>query len=254
MEPLARVAVIGGSGFYDLGTAVRRVEVTTPWGPVPVEVGTVAGAEVLFLARHGADHTAPPHRVDYRANLWALHAAGAAHVLASFACGSLVPEWGPGTFVVPDQLIDRTRGRIDTFHDSFADGPAHAPFADPYDPAVRAALLEAGADTAEAPHDGGTVVVIDGPRFATRAESRWYRNAGADLINMTQYPEAVLARELGLGYGSIGLVTDHDAGLSDRPEVGTVTQEAVFAEFERHLPRLRALVLRAASELARSDR
>jgi 5'-methylthioadenosine phosphorylase len=163
-------------------------------------------------------------------------------VFATFACGSLVPELGPGSFVVPDQLIDRTTGRRHTFFDAFDDGPAHAPFADPYDADARRALLRAAPDAT----DGGTVVVIDGPRFATRAESRWYQAAGATLINMTQYPEAVLARELGIAYAAIGLVTDHDAGLDGRPDIEPVTQEVVFEVFAAHLPALRNAVLAAA--------
>jgi 5'-methylthioadenosine phosphorylase len=245
-----RAAVIGGSGFYDLGVDVEVVEVPTPWGAAVVQQGRVDGAAIAFVARHGAGHHLPPHRVEHRANLWALHELGVRWVLASFACGSLVPGWGPGTLVVPDQLIDRTRGRPDTFHDTFTDGPAHAPFAEPYDAGARAGLLAAVDALGDTAVDGATVVVIDGPRFATRAESRWYRAAGADLINMTQYPEAVLARELGLAYAALGLVTDHDAGLDDRPEVAPVTQEAVFEEFARHLPRLRAAVTRAAAALA----
>jgi 5'-methylthioadenosine phosphorylase len=245
----AEVAVIGGSGFYALGPATTATAVETPWGVVTVHLGTVEDRAIAFVARHGAGHTLPPHRVDYRGNLWALHQLGVRSVVASFACGSLVAAWGPGTLVVPDQLIDRTRGRADTYHDTFDEGPAHAPFADPYDDEVRRAALEAGRALGETVQDQATVVVIDGPRFATRAESRAHAAAGAHLINMTQYPEPVLARELGLRYGSIGLVTDHDAGLDDRPSVAPVTQEAVFEEFARHLPRLRALVLATALAL-----
>lgn len=232
------VGVIGGSGVYDLAPVLEERG--------PVSVCDVDGRRVAFLNRHGAGHRVPPHRVDYRANVRALADAGVRTVLATFACGSLVPELGPGAFVVPDQLVDRTRGRPDTFFDAFDDGPRHAPFADPYDERARQALLAAAPDAV----DGGTVVVIDGPRFATRAESRWYRAAGATLINMTQYPEAVLARELDMAYAAIGLVTDHDAGVEDRPDVAAVTQEAVFEVFAAHLPRLREIVLRAATSIA----
>ncbi len=227
------VAVIGGSGIYELAPVVEQVG--------SVAICDVDGSAVAFLNRHGDGHRYPPHRVDYRANLRALADIGVHTVLATFACGSLVPELGPGALVVPDQLIDRTFGRPDTFFDSFEDGPHHAPFADPYDAVARAALLRAAPDAT----DGGTVVVINGPRFATRAESRSYQAAGATLINMTQYPESVLARELGLAYAAIGLVTDRDAG-SAQSGVEPVTQEAVFEEFARHLPRLRATVMAAA--------
>jgi 5'-methylthioadenosine phosphorylase len=230
-----RVGVIGGSGLYDLAPVRETIG--------SLSVCDVDGLAVAFLNRHGAGHRVPPHAVDYRGQMRALADLGVEVVLATFACGSLRADLGPGTLVVPDQLIDRTRGRPDTFFDRFDDGPQHAPFADPYEDAARARLLRAAPDAV----DGGTVVVIDGPRFATRAESRWYRSMGADLVNMTQYPEAVLAREAGLAYAAVGLVTDYDTGLDDRPDVGAVTQEAVFAEFERHLPRLREVVLHAAT-------
>lgn len=231
------VGVIGGSGMYELAPVIDQVGV--------VRVCDVNGTPVAFLNRHGDGHALPPHSVDYRGNVRTLADMGVTTILATFACGSLVPDSGPGTLVVPDQLIDRTRGRVDTFFDRFDDGPHHAPFADPYDPATRERLLRA-APTAV---DGGTVVVIEGPRFATRAESAWYRAMGATLINMTQYPEAVLARELGLAYAAIGLVTDYDAGLLEEVDIAPVTQEVVFAEFERHLPQLRDAVLRAAVDV-----
>lgn len=244
--------MIGGSGFYELDGAATFVEVDTPWGSpsAPIALGEVDGRRIAFLSRHGAGHRLPPHAVDHRANLWALRSLGVRSVVASFACGSLVPHLAPGQLVVPDQLIDRTTGRADTIHDTFTDGPQHAPFAEPYDRDVRAAALAAGTATGEPVHDGGTVVVINGPRFATRAESRWYRSMGGDLVNMTQYPEAVIARELELRYAAVGLVTDFDAGLEERPEVEAVHQDAVFQVFAQHLPQLRSVVLAAAAHAA----
>jgi 5'-methylthioadenosine phosphorylase len=239
-DPPVTVAVIGGSGLYELAPVVARHG--------PVRCCDLEGTTVAFLNRHGDGHHVPPHAVDYRGNLRALADLGVSTVLATFACGSLVADLGPGTLVVPDQLLDRTRGRIDTFHDRFDHGPAHAPFADPYDEGARRHLLDAAPEAV----DGATVVVVDGPRFATRAESAWYRAAGAHLINMTQYPESVLARELGLAYAAVGLVTDFDAGVPGREDVAAVTQEAVFAEFARHLPRLRDVVASAARSAAES--
>lgn len=249
--PRVAVAVIGGSGFYELADATDSIDVDTPWGnpASPITIAEVHGTRIAFLARHGADHRLPPHAVDHRANLWALQSLGVRTVVASFACGSLVPHLEPGALVVPDQIIDRTTGRAETIYDTFEDGPAHAAFADPYDHDVRLAALAAGESLGETIHDGGTVVVINGPRFATRAESRWYRSMGAELINMTQYPEAVIARELGISYAGVGLVTDHDSGVDDRPDIEAVTQESVFETFAHHLPRLRALVLRAATSV-----
>ncbi len=247
----AQVAVIGGSGFYALDGDVETLEIDTPWGAPssPICVGKVEGVPVAFLARHGEGHHIAPHRVDSRANLWALRTVGVRAIVATFACGSLTPEVPVGTLVVPDQLIDRTQGRAETIHDDFRNGPAHATFADPYDPAVRRAALAAGERVGEAVHDGGTVVVINGPRFSTRAESHWYRSIGATLINMTQYPEAVIARELDLAYGAIGLVTDHDAEVGDRPEVTPVSLDALGENIERYLPRLRAVTLATAIAL-----
>ncbi len=234
VTPVA-LGVIGGSGLYELAPALEQRG--------PVTVCDVGGLPVAFLNRHGPGHRLPPHAVDYRGNLRALADLGVRTVYATFACGSLVADLGPGTLVVPDQLIDRTTGRPDTYFDTFDDGPRHAPFADPYDEGARRDLLAAAPEAV----DGGTVVVIDGPRFATRAESRWDQAAGATLINMTQYPEAVLARELGLAYAAVGLVTDHDAGVEGRPEVEAVTQEVVFEVFAAHLPRLRDVVLAAVT-------
>lgn len=234
MNEAADVAVIGGTGMYELTNVIEE-----RGGVALCEVGDRV---VAFLNRHGTNHHLPPHAIDYRANLRSLEALGVSTILATFACGSLNLDIGPGSLVVPDQIIDMTQGRRDTFFDSFEQGPAHAPFADPYDELARSALLKAAPDAI----DGGTVVVINGPRFATRAESRFYRAQGATLINMTQYPESVLARELGIAYGSIGLVTDYDSGVDGRPDIESVTQETAFERFARHLPELRATVLRAA--------
>ncbi len=242
------VAIIGGSGFYEISDAVEQLAVDTPWGPpsAPIAIAEHDGRRIAFLSRHGVDHRYPPHAVPNRANLWALRSIGVRSVVASFACGSLVAHLGPGTLVVPDQLINRTSGRADTYHDSFPEGPRHTPFADPYDEELRRAALTAATAGSHDAHDGGTVVVIDGPRFATRAESRSYRLMGGDLINMTQYPEPVLARELGLAYAAIGLVTDFDVGLAERPDIAPVDQATVLERFAQHLPELRAVVLATA--------
>lgn len=230
----AELAVIGGSGFYEFLEAPDSVTVSTPYGPPSAEVavGQVAGRAVAFLPRHGASHEYPPHRVNYRANLWALRSLGVRRVLAPCAVGSLHPALGPGALVVPDQLVDRTSGRAQTYVDA---GAGHVGFADPYCPALRGSLT--GAD--EAIVDGGTMVVVEGPRFSTRAESQWYAAQGWSLINMTGHPEAVLARELALCYAAIALVTDRDAGVQSGE---AVSQAVVFAEFGRNIDRLRDLL------------
>jgi len=237
----AELGVIGGSGLYRLLADVTEITVDTPygWPSDTISMGTVAGRRVAFLPRHGRDHRFPPHRIPYRANLWALRSLGVRQVLAPCAVGALQRSLGPGTFVVPDQLVDRTSGRVQTFFD---EGAAHVPFADPYCPDGRAAVLrQAAAGPTEVPVvDGGTMVVVEGPRFSTRAESLWFAAQGWSLVNMTGHPEAVLARELELCLTSIALVTDLDAGV----DTGAgVTQAEVFAIFEANTARMRDLVL-----------
>lgn len=249
--PTADVGVIGGSGFTHLLDDVVTVEVPTAHGEpsAPVTIGDVAGRRVAFLPRHGTDHQHPPHRVNYRANIEALRSLGVGAVYAPFAAGSLQPHLGPGDLVVVDQFVDRTSGRDETFHDHFADGPRHLTLPDPYDADLRRGLL-AAARSAEIPvHDGGTVVVVNGPRFSTRAESRWFRQQGWDLVNMTQHPEAALAGEAGLPYAGLGIVTDRDAGTEDDPDVQPVTQEQVFAAFDRSIGNVRTILLAAIAAL-----
>ena len=240
-RPTADIGVIGGSGFYALSDELTDIVVDTPYGPPsdPLSVGTVGGRRVAFLARHGREHQLPPHRVPYRANLWALHSLGVRQVLAPCAVGSLRPELGPGALVVPDQLVDRTSGRASTYFD----GPTvhHASFADPFCPRLRAQALSEARAGSWAVTDGGTMVVIDGPRFSTRAESRWYASAGWSLVNMTALPEAALARELGMCFSSVALVTDRDAGVEDADHP-SVTQAEVFSFFAANVARLRTLI------------
>ena len=233
-RPRAALGVIGGSGFYEFLEAPEPVPVTTPFGApsAPISLGWIADRRIAFLPRHGSHHEYPPHRINYRANLWALRSLGVRRILAPCAAGSLRPELGPGALVVPDQLIDRTSGRTQTYYD---EGAVHVSFADPYCPSLRTALAAAAPDIV----DGGAMVVVEGPRFSTRAESRWFASAGGSLVNMTGHPEAVLARELALCYATIALVTDRDAGV-DGAE--SVSQEAVFSTFASNMQRLRGLL------------
>ncbi|GGQ80850.1 S-methyl-5'-thioadenosine phosphorylase [Streptomyces flaveolus] len=239
------LGVIGGSGFYRLLEEAEEITVDTPYGAPSdtVAVGSVAGRRVAFLPRHGRTHAHPPHRINYRANLWALRALGVRQVLAPCAVGSLRRDHGPGAVVVPDQLVDRTSGRAQTFFDQ---GALHVPFADPYCPDGRSTVLKGAAAVGADAHDGGTMVVVEGPRFSTRAESRWFTSAGWSLVNMTGHPEAALARELALCYTSIALVTDYDAGL-DAGE--GVQQDDVFAVFARNSDRMREIVLETIRRL-----
>jgi 5'-methylthioadenosine phosphorylase len=236
---LADVGVIGGSGLYSLLEDAEEHTPDTPYGPPsdPITVADVGGRRVAFLPRHGRDHRFPPHKIPYQANLWALRELGVRQIVAPCAVGGLHPELGPGTFVLPDQLIDRTSGRVQTYHDT---GAVHVNFADPYCPTGRAVVTKTAAETGFALVDGGTMVVIEGPRFSTRAESRWYAQIGGTVVNMTGHPEAVLARELALCYTAIALVTDLDAGVEGDHGV---TQEEVFRVFGENTTRLRSLLL-----------
>jgi 5'-methylthioadenosine phosphorylase len=238
-EPLAEIGIIGGSGFYALAPELRQVEVTTPYGPPsdPLMVGEVAGRRVAFLPRHGTDHRYPPHRIPYRANLWALRAVGVRQVLAPCAVGGLRSDLGPGTLVVPDQLVDRTSGRVQTYYD---EGAVHVSMAEPYCPDGRAAVLDVARATRWSPVENGTLVVIEGPRFSTRAESRWFSANGWSVVGMTGHPEAVMAREMALCYTAICLVTDLDAGQDDGQGV---THAEVLEVFAQNVNRLKDLLL-----------
>ena len=243
--PVADVGVFGGSGFYSFLDDVAEVAVETPFGPpsAPIGVGQVDGSRVAFLARHGVRHELPPHRINYRANLWAMRRLGVRRIFSPCAVGSLQPAVHPGELVVLDQLVDRTTGRPDTFFD----GPVanSISFADPYCPELRAAAVTAGRAEGIAIHERGTVVVVQGPRFSTRAESGWYRSAGWEVINMTQYPEASLARELGICFCGVALVTDYDTGLEGVEGIEAVTMETVFAVLDQNLDRVRRLLFAA---------
>lgn len=246
MSPAARatVGVFGGSGFYRLLDDVEHVALETPYGQPSdrIALGTAGGRRIAFLPRHGGHHTLPPAAINYRANLWAFKELGVERVIAPTAAGSLQPHVRPGDFVVCDQFVDRTWGRADTFH---ADGPrvAHVSAADPYCPELRALAVAAGRDQGVTMHEAGTVVVVQGPRFATRAESKWYSSQGWEVINMTQYPEAILARELEMCYVNVALITDYDAGLEDDPSIVAVTVSEVEKVFASNNARVRDLIL-----------
>ncbi len=237
MTVLADLAVIGGSGLYALLTDPEEHRLDTPYGSpsAPITVATVDGRRVAFLPRHGKAHEYPPHRIPYRANIWALHQLGVRQIVAPCAVGGLRPELGAGAFVVPDQLVDRTSGRRQTFYD---DRAVHVNFADPYCPTGQAVVKKAAEAKGIETHNG-TMVVIEGPRFSTRAESRWYTAMGGSVVNMTGHPEAVLARELAVCYTAIALVTDLDAGVEGDHGV---TQEEVFRVFGENIERLRGLL------------
>jgi 5'-methylthioadenosine phosphorylase len=249
VRPEAEIGIIGGSGFYSFLTDPELVTVETPFGEpsAPVAIGRLAGRSVAFLPRHGTEHQFPPHRVNYRANLWALRSVGVRQVLAPSAVGSLRPELGPGTVVVPDQVVDRTWGRPHTVYD--ATGPVvHASFGEPYCPRGRRAVVGAREDVV----DGGTLVVVNGPRFSSRAESLWHAAQGWSVVGMTGQPEAAIARELALCFTCVTLVTDRDAGVEaagDADAVEPVTHAEVLEMFGANLDRLKDLLATAVAAL-----
>jgi 5'-methylthioadenosine phosphorylase len=240
MAASAQIGVFGGSGFYSFLEEVETVEISTPYGDpsAPLMVGRVEGVPVAFLPRHGLKHQFPPHKVPYRANVWAMKELGVTRIVGPCAAGSLKKDVKPGDFVVCDQLVDRTTGRVDTFYE----GPetTHVSFADPYCPELRELALKIAGEEEITAHDGGTVVTIQGPRFSTRSESKWFQDAGWEVINMTQYPEAYLARELEICYVNISLITDYDVGVVG--ETDAVSHEEVLRVFNDNLDKLRRLL------------
>ncbi len=231
-DPVPRrdvIGVFGGSGFYEFLSDASPSPVPTPFGPPSADpmVGTVAGIDVVFIPRHGRDHQFPPHKVPYRANVDAMRTLGVDRIVGPSAAGSLQLDYEPGHFAVPDQIIDRTWGRQHTFFD----GPEveHLSYADPYHPHMRLLAIEAMRATGVTVHDGGTVVVIQGPRFSTRAESKWFASHGWELVNMTQVPEASLSAEAGIPYVNISVITDYDVGVDGGDPV---THEEVLKRFK----------------------
>jgi 5'-methylthioadenosine phosphorylase len=241
--PKAELGVFGGSGFYSFLDGVTEHAVETPYGDPSdkLAIGEVEGHKVAFLPRHGRRHQYPPHKINYRANLWAMKQLGVTRVIGPCAAGSLQPEAEPGHFVVCDQIVDRTSGRPDTFYD----GPetTHISFADPYCPELRALAVEKAKQLGITVHDGGTMVVIQGPRFSTRAESKWFQQAGWEVINMTGHPEALLARELELCYVNVSLITDYDVGLEGLPGIAPVSHAEVVRVFEENNAKLKDLLM-----------
>jgi 5'-methylthioadenosine phosphorylase len=236
----AEIGIFGGSGFYQFLPDVEEVRIHTPYGPPSdrLALATREGRRVAFLPRHGRDHSVPAHAVNYQANLWAFKELGVKEILAPCSCGSLQEQIHPGDFVILDQFVDRTRGRADTFFD----GPEthHIGAAEPYCSRLRALAVDAGQAQGVRVHERGTMVVIQGPRFSTRAESAWFTREGWDVVGMTQYPEAILARELGLCYTGIALVTDYDTGIAQGRE--PVQIEEVFRVFRENIGKVQSLI------------
>jgi 5'-methylthioadenosine phosphorylase len=248
MKHQADIGIFGGSGFYSFLEDVQEVRVHTPYGPPSdrLSLATLGGKRVAFLPRHSRDHSVPAHRVNYRANVWAFKELGVKEILAPCACGSLQEHIHPGDFVVLDQFVDRTRGRDDTYFN----GPEthHISAAEPYCSRLRGLVIEHSRKLGIRMHEKGTMVVIQGPRFSTRAESAWFTREEMDVVGMTQYPEAILARELGLCYTGIALVTDYDTGIAQGRE--PVSIEEVFRVFKENIGKVRDLINAVVPDLA----
>ncbi len=245
----ADIGVFGGSGFYSLIENAREVTIETPYGAPSdkLALGEIAGKRVAFLPRHGKDHRYPPHMINYRANLYAMKMLGVSRIIAPTACGSLTADFKPGSMVVADQVVDRTTGRRDTFYD----GPitTHVSFADPYCPTMRPIAVEQSRGLGIETHDHGTIVVIQGPRFSTRSESKWFSSLGWEVINMTQYPESYLARELEICYVNISLITDYDVGLEGVGGIQPVSHHEVIEVFNKNNARVKDGIYKIVEQL-----
>lgn len=242
VQNLADIGIFGGSGFYKLLDNPQEVVVETPYGAPSGRymLGTLGGKKVAFLPRHGAHHELPPHKINYRANVWGMNWLGCKYIISPCAAGSLQTHVAPGEFVVCDQFVDRTSGRIDTFYD----GPVttHVSAAEPYCAEMRRLAIQAAKDCGIKVHEKGTVVVIQGPRFSSKAESKWFTSMGWEVINMTQYPEAHLCRELNMGVVNIALITDYDSGLVG--DVEPVSHSEVVKVFTGNLEKLQKMLVK----------
>jgi len=240
----ADIGIIGGSGFYDLASSLKEIKVETPYGPPSdkIALGKIAGQRVAFLPRHHKEHNIPPHKINYRANIYALKSLGVSRILTSHAAGSLQKKIKPGDFVIVDQFIDRTSGRKDTFYD----GPlvTHVSTAFPYCPQLRNLAIKESQKMKLPFHKKGTIVIIQGPRFSTAAESLWFTKMGWDLVNMTEYPEVVLARELEMCYCAIAVATDYDSGLVAEGKAKPVSTQEIIRMFGENINKIKKLMLK----------
>ncbi|HEY9776172.1 MAG TPA: S-methyl-5'-thioadenosine phosphorylase [Planktothrix sp.] len=239
---VADIGIFGGSGFYKFFDECEVHPIETPYGAPSdrIFVGTMHGKRVAFLPRHGQNHSIPPHKINYRANLWAMKQLGVKRIISPCAAGSLQKHVAPGHFVICDQFVDRTSGRTDTFYDGSI--VTHVSAADPYCPEMRKMAVKACADSGITAHETGTVVVIQGPRFSSKSESKWFCSQGWEVINMTQYPEAHLAKELEMCVVNVSLITDYDSGLHGN--VDPVSHSEVVKVFSANLDKLQKMLSR----------
>jgi len=245
------VGIIGGSGLDDpdILKDAASVNMDTPYGKPssPLTSGRIEGIETIILARHGKKHQYSPTQVNNRANIHALKEMGATHILATTACGSLRKEIGRGHFVIVDQFIDFTRFRKNTFFDSFEEGAGHTSMAEPFDTELRSALYHTSVALGYPTHKDGTVITIEGPRFSTKAESHMFRAWGADIINMSIAPEAMLANEADIPYAAVAMSTDYDCWKEDE---AAVSWEEILAVFNQNADSVKKLLLNAIPKIS----
>ncbi|MDO8741344.1 MAG: S-methyl-5'-thioadenosine phosphorylase [Candidatus Woesearchaeota archaeon] len=250
---MVKIGIIGGSGLDDpkILKDAKEIEVITPYGEPSslLTIGTIDGVDIVLLARHGRQHTIPPTQVNFRANIHALKEQGCTHILATTACGSLREEINRGDFVILDQFIDFTRHRKITFYEEFEAGienAKHTSMADPFSEELREKLIETGRELGLKIHEKGTVVTIEGPRFSTRAESNMFRIWGADVINMSVAPEAILANEAGIPYAVVAMSTDYDCWKTDE---APVEWHEILKVFEKNVENVKKLLLKTIPKI-----
>ena len=248
---MKKIAIIGGSGLEnpEILQHQERIAVQTPYGEPSSDFlcGTISGAEVVLLSRHGREHTIPPSQVNNRANLHAIRQLGCTHILATTACGSLRQEIGRGELVLPDQFIDFTKHRATTFFEEFKPHEMkHTPMADPFDQHMSELLFTVGKELNLPVHKGGCIVTIEGPRFSTRAESRMFRSWGGELVNMSTAPECILANELGIPYAAIAMATDYDSWKEDETPV---SWEEIIEVFGKNVHNVVNLLLKVIPKI-----
>lgn len=245
-----KIAIIGGSGIDNPNIIknAEEIKVETPYGATssPLISGQIDGVDVVVLARHGKGHIIAPTRVPFRANIWALRDVGCTHILATTACGSLQENIKPRDLVFLDQFIDFTKQRNLTFFENFEEKVVHTPMAEPFCPELRKILIKAAKELKLSHHETGTVVTIEGPRFSTRAESRFFKQIGADVINMSTTPEVILAREFGICYASVAMSTDYD---SWRETDEAVTWEMISSIMKDNANNVIKLLLKVIPEI-----
>lgn len=237
---LAQIGIFGGSGFYKFLDNIKEVKIKTPYGKTSdaLMIGKIGNKDVAFMPRHGRNHSIAPHKVNYRANVWAMKEIGCSVVISPCAAGSLQKDVKPGDIVFCDQYVDWTKGRIDSFFDEAQ--IKHVSGAEPYCPKLRELAIKCASDLGYSIHTHGTIVVIQGPRFSTKSESAFFTRQGWEVINMTQYPEVHLVKELDMRPLNISLITDYDAGLVGDCE--PVSHEAVMQVFQENISKLQKLL------------